>query len=216
VGNHDGLVFVLTTNFKDQLDDALIRDGRVDMRVHFDYCTPEQMEKLFDNFYPPKAAASASSDGSANFAVEADKPEVDPEVAALEAQLAALKKAKAVKAAVSAGGEAADVVPNGAAFRDALLVSLGSHRVSAAQLQSFFVMHRKCAAAEALADVGSIVKAIEKRKDEEATNEAQKDPAEADEKTKTGTTEAVQGENLKTASVEARTVHVHIHSSDER
>eukprot|EP00928_Gymnodinium_smaydae_P055463 TRINITY_DN3899_c0_g1_i4.p1 TRINITY_DN3899_c0_g1~~TRINITY_DN3899_c0_g1_i4.p1 ORF type:complete len:379 (+),score=64.47 TRINITY_DN3899_c0_g1_i4:64-1200(+) len=43
VGNHDGLIFVLTTNFKEQLDAALIRDGRVDYRVRFDYCTPEQM-----------------------------------------------------------------------------------------------------------------------------------------------------------------------------
>eukprot|EP00414_Alexandrium_minutum_P000959 CAMPEP_0113834172 /NCGR_PEP_ID=MMETSP0328-20130328/8290_1 /TAXON_ID=39455 /ORGANISM="Alexandrium minutum" /LENGTH=382 /DNA_ID=CAMNT_0000802473 /DNA_START=24 /DNA_END=1169 /DNA_ORIENTATION=- /assembly_acc=CAM_ASM_000350 len=44
VGNHNGMVFVLTTNFKDQLDAALIRDGRVDLRIRFDYCTPDQMQ----------------------------------------------------------------------------------------------------------------------------------------------------------------------------
>merc|ERR1712054_393057 len=142
VGNHDGMVFVLTTNFKDQLDDALIRDGRVDIRVHFDYCTPDQMKRLFDNFYPPKA--STTSDNAA------------------------------------AGGEAAEAVPDGAAFRDALLVALGSHRVSAAQLQSFFVTHRKCTAAEAIADVDSIVTAIKKRAEEEAPKESQEPSQEAD------------------------------------
>merc|ERR1712050_358821 len=125
VGNHDGMIFVLTTNFKDQLDDALIRDGRVDMRVHFDYCTPDQMKKLFDNFYPPKA--STTSDGAADAGAEAPKTDVDPEIEALEAQLSALKKAKAIAAA---GGKAAEAVPDGSAFRDALLVALGSRRVS--------------------------------------------------------------------------------------
>merc|ERR1712151_991673 len=33
--------------------DALIRDGRVDLRVYFDYCKPEQTQRLFDKFYPP-------------------------------------------------------------------------------------------------------------------------------------------------------------------
>ena len=53
VGNHDGMIFVSTTNFKDQLDDAPIRDGRGDLRVHFDYCKPDQMLGLLDKFYLP-------------------------------------------------------------------------------------------------------------------------------------------------------------------
>merc|ERR1719420_2740049 len=57
VGRHCGVIFVLTTNFKEQLDEALIRDGRVDMRVRFDYCTPAQIEKIFDNFFGTKLAS---------------------------------------------------------------------------------------------------------------------------------------------------------------
>lgn len=222
VGNHDGMVFVLTTNFKEQLDDALIRDGRVDMRVHFDYCTPEQMEKLFDNFYPPKV--SATLDDNADLAAEAGKIEVDPEIAALEARLAALKKAKATAAEgnqAEAEAAATEAVPNGAAFRDSLLVALGSHKLSAAQLQSFFVTHRKCSAAEAIADVSSIVKAIEKRaEEEEAAKEPQKVSGEADDSGKKGSPATVEGGHgvktqSKTSSGDAaRTVHVHIHSAD--
>merc|ERR1712151_1430299 len=95
VGNHNGLVFVLTTNFKEQLDAALIRDGRVDLRVRFDYCTPDQMQKLFDNFYPPKDRDAPESGGTADPAAQLNS---DPEIAALEAKLAAMKRAKAAAA----------------------------------------------------------------------------------------------------------------------
>merc|ERR1712127_85811 len=85
VGNHNGLIFVLTTNFKEQLDAALIRDGRVDLRVRFDYCTPDQMERLFDNFYPQKETSAAQSSGKVSNA----EGDADPEIVALEAKLAA-------------------------------------------------------------------------------------------------------------------------------
>lgn len=52
IGNPDGQIFVLTTNFRENLDSALIRNGRVDMHVEFKHATPEQMEKIFLQFYP--------------------------------------------------------------------------------------------------------------------------------------------------------------------
>ena len=52
IGNPDGQIFVLTTNFRENLDSALIRNGRVDMHLEFSYATTEQMEKLFCQFYP--------------------------------------------------------------------------------------------------------------------------------------------------------------------
>merc|ERR1719336_2781718 len=173
------------------------------------------MERLFNNFYPTTAAAA--SDGNADIGAEAAEAEADPEIAALEAQLAALRKSKA---AAAAGGPAVEVVPNGAAFRDALLVVLGSNKLSAAQLQSFFVTHRKCTATEAIADVGSIVKAIEQRAQEEAAKVATQAP-EAAVMTNTGAPEAVQGQSgrkaqhVTAAGPEARAVHVHIHTSDQ-
>merc|ERR1719382_2259988 len=145
VGNHNGLVFVLTTNFKEQLDRALIRDGRVDLHVRFDYCTPDQMEKLFDNFYPPKADCTSNSEGVADLVAGGS---LDPEIAALEAKPAVLKRAKAAASDCEAAGAEETKGPNGATFRDALLLSLGERRVTAAQLQSFFVSHRKCTAVE--------------------------------------------------------------------
>ncbi|RHY32127.1 hypothetical protein DYB32_002827 [Aphanomyces invadans] len=52
VGGHDGHIVILTTNFRDQLDDALIRNGRVDVHVPFCDTTPDQMADMFVTYYP--------------------------------------------------------------------------------------------------------------------------------------------------------------------
>ena len=36
----------LTTNYKERLDSALIRPGRVDFQLHVDYCDPTQTKLL--------------------------------------------------------------------------------------------------------------------------------------------------------------------------
>jgi len=213
VGNHSGLVFVLTTNFKEQLDAALIRDGRVDLRVRFDYCTPDQMQKLFDNFYPPKDGDGPESSGKVSNA----EGDADPEIVALEAKLAALKRAKAAAAAgETTEGAAMAAEPNGAAFRDALLLSLGDRKVSAAQLQSFFVSHRKCTAAEAIADVGSIAAAIDTREEEaakETESSGAKDAAEKPAQPKSVSDGAAPAVGKTSDASEAKAVHLHVHTS---
>ena len=52
VGNPDGQIFILSTNFVDQLDSALIRSGRVDLHVEFPLAIDEQIVKMFELFYP--------------------------------------------------------------------------------------------------------------------------------------------------------------------
>lgn len=51
VHNNHGMVLIMTTNYPEILDKALIRDGRVDERVFFDYCDYEQIYLMFKNFY---------------------------------------------------------------------------------------------------------------------------------------------------------------------
>lgn len=51
IRNNHGMILVMTTNYPDLLDEALIRDGRVDERVFFDYCDHEQIYSMFKNFY---------------------------------------------------------------------------------------------------------------------------------------------------------------------
>ena len=63
VGGSTGQVFVLTTNHRERLDPALIRQGRVDVHVEFTDATREQMVQLFSQFY--KEAAPALAEGFA-------------------------------------------------------------------------------------------------------------------------------------------------------
>jgi ATP-dependent 26S proteasome regulatory subunit len=45
------MILVMTTNHPEKLDPALIRDGRIDQRILFDYCDHQQIYKMFQNFY---------------------------------------------------------------------------------------------------------------------------------------------------------------------
>ncbi|MCJ1285440.1 hypothetical protein MMC26_004780 [Xylographa opegraphella] len=51
VASHEGRVLVMTTNYPDKLDDALIRPGRVDMKVAFRMASRSQIRKLFVRMY---------------------------------------------------------------------------------------------------------------------------------------------------------------------
>ena len=42
----------LTTNYKERLDSALIRPGRIDYQLNIDYCDQHQVKKLYQRFYP--------------------------------------------------------------------------------------------------------------------------------------------------------------------
>ncbi|KAJ1264332.1 hypothetical protein BS78_09G255300 [Paspalum vaginatum] len=44
-------VIVFTTNYKDRLDPALLRPGRMDMHVYMGYCTPEAFRILAHNYH---------------------------------------------------------------------------------------------------------------------------------------------------------------------
>ncbi|OTA94363.1 hypothetical protein M434DRAFT_71445 [Hypoxylon sp. CO27-5] len=66
VASHEGRVLIMTTNSPEQLDDALIRPGRVDLQVAFTNATREQAKELFLTMYeggqgPPLSTISPSS-----------------------------------------------------------------------------------------------------------------------------------------------------------
>ena len=47
----EGRVLIMTTNLPDKLDGALVRPGRVDRRIDFDYATADQARRLFLWFF---------------------------------------------------------------------------------------------------------------------------------------------------------------------
>eukprot|EP01090_Pellita_catalonica_P003035 TRINITY_DN1265_c0_g1_i1.p1 TRINITY_DN1265_c0_g1~~TRINITY_DN1265_c0_g1_i1.p1 ORF type:complete len:487 (+),score=77.55 TRINITY_DN1265_c0_g1_i1:148-1461(+) len=58
VANPEGQIFVLTTNYVDRLDPALIRSGRVDVKVLFSLASRDQVTNMFLQFYPGEDAAA--------------------------------------------------------------------------------------------------------------------------------------------------------------
>ena len=61
VGDPKGTVFFLTTNFKERLDKALIRPGRVDVQVKIEHASDDQMGRMLSRFYPAATTAHRAS-----------------------------------------------------------------------------------------------------------------------------------------------------------
>jgi len=47
----DGRLLIITTNYPEKLDKALIRPGRVDMKVKFSLCTRETIMAMYEHFF---------------------------------------------------------------------------------------------------------------------------------------------------------------------
>jgi len=50
INSPEGIIIIMTTNHVKKLDPALLRDGRIDMRVNLDLCTKQQIIDLAENF----------------------------------------------------------------------------------------------------------------------------------------------------------------------
>lgn len=46
-----GRILILTSNYPDKLDKALLRPGRIDLIIEFKECDCEQLKQMFDHFY---------------------------------------------------------------------------------------------------------------------------------------------------------------------
>jgi AAA+ superfamily predicted ATPase len=46
-----GRILIMTTNYPEKLDSALIRPGRIDLHIDFNYCTREMISNMFEFYY---------------------------------------------------------------------------------------------------------------------------------------------------------------------
>merc|ERR1712133_65202 len=56
----DGRMIVITTNYPEKLDKALIRPGRIDMKVKFNKMTSKCILEMYEHFFELKAPLSES------------------------------------------------------------------------------------------------------------------------------------------------------------
>jgi chaperone BCS1 len=59
----DGIITVITTNFIEKLDEALVREGRVDLKFQIDNPSPEQVKEYVEMFYGVKIANPITGNG---------------------------------------------------------------------------------------------------------------------------------------------------------
>lgn len=53
ISTHDNLITFITTNYKNHLDNALVRPGRIDYVMRFDYAIKEQIANIYCKFTQP-------------------------------------------------------------------------------------------------------------------------------------------------------------------
>ncbi len=46
-----GRILIMTSNYPEKLDKALIRPGRIDLNIHVDYCDLELIQEMFNHFF---------------------------------------------------------------------------------------------------------------------------------------------------------------------
>lgn len=96
VASQEGRILIMTTNHVEKLDKALIRPGRVDMKVKFDRADRDMMEALFRSIFATLEGDSAQvTNNSSSKDVEAkikSKEDIEEEQAAAAARLDAYAK----------------------------------------------------------------------------------------------------------------------------
>jgi SpoVK/Ycf46/Vps4 family AAA+-type ATPase len=88
VGSEEGKLFFATTNYVDRLDPALLRPGRIDMKIPYHLASRAQAAALFTRFFPAESSTgptSAPSQGPST-AADADTDTTAPDIPALRAR----------------------------------------------------------------------------------------------------------------------------------
>ena len=77
----------LTTNYKERLDSALIRPGRVDFQMLVNYCDQHQAKLLYERFYPSTGITKDNAEKFVNSLYLPDENDYNKELQISAAQL---------------------------------------------------------------------------------------------------------------------------------
>jgi mitochondrial chaperone BCS1 len=129
-GSPEGHILVMTTNCPDELDDALTRAGRVDVKVEFKLANKEQIREIFYSLFkvfPPKTKSEPTKNES-RAEDAAQKQKIEAELAEQETQRREQEAETANNEIAALADRFADLVPN--------------EEFSPAQLQDYILLHK--------------------------------------------------------------------------
>jgi mitochondrial chaperone BCS1 len=198
VASQEGRVLIMTTNHVEKLDEALIRPGRVDMKVKFDLADPAMIKTLFKGIFAtlegdfPKSIADKAKNAlktekSSTVTKEMTKESVSLEVDEELAQEVAAKK-QVEEARISA-------------LADDFAALIPSHTFSPAEIQGFLLKNKRSAAA-AVSGAEQWVKDTLAQKEKKAKEAKAKEEEEA-KKAEEAAKKAKEEEEAKKAKEEA-------------
>ncbi|KAF5378485.1 hypothetical protein D9615_007136 [Tricholomella constricta] len=78
VGSEEGKLFFATTNYINRLDPALLRPGRIDVKLQYKLATKDQATALFLRFFARPGSASSPTSTSASASASLETEEKDP------------------------------------------------------------------------------------------------------------------------------------------
>ncbi|KAJ6534162.1 hypothetical protein B0H19DRAFT_1241383 [Mycena capillaripes] len=170
VGSEDGKLFFATTNYIDRLDPALLRPGRIDIKVPYELSTTQQACALFLRFFPearfpefsatnaplsPISKSNSNAQSTPDTAVSDDKKEQAVADNASSTDDTTLLK-QTEEAAKQMHESSRQYIP---ALADAFAAAIPTAEFSTAELQGYLQSHKtapEAAAAGASAWVESI------------------------------------------------------------
>jgi mitochondrial chaperone BCS1 len=134
VASHEGRILVMTTNYPEKLDDALIRPGRVDMQVKFGLASHLQIREIFLRMYSNHKDKPAQSGA-------------DDSIAFINKSMNGAAKGNRVDSGIStpiSPSGASPFTPGGLEkIADEFANRLPENRVSPAEVQGFLLTRKK-------------------------------------------------------------------------
>jgi chaperone BCS1 len=194
VASQEGRVLIMTTNHIEKLDEALIRPGRVDMKVKFDLADTAMIKTLFKGIFAtlegdfPKSVASKAKN-----TLKTEKSSTVTKKLTNESVSLADEEELAKEIAAKKQAEEARI----SALADDFAVIIPSHVFSPAEIQGFLLKNKRNAAA-AVSGVEQWVKDTLAQKEKKAREAKAKEEEEAKKAKEEAAKEAAEKKDEKT------------------
>jgi len=140
--SNEGRVLIMTTNYPEKLDSALIRPGRVDLQIKFTLATREQMQEIFRRMYSNDADVAMKTKNGTKTQTTAVKKK-SRNMTAMQQQQQQQQQASSERITVPCKPSFATLDPDRLKDMARLFAeSLPEHTFSPAEIQGYLLMRK--------------------------------------------------------------------------